>query len=230
MRARSRAPIPGRKANRPTRPKCDTSRVAPRQDILRYCLGTKGGEVSGDKAHGLQWWREHGPWAARRFAACIYARPLGYLPQCWGGAAQSLRMPAPPLFENSKETAHVQQKRKLLPPDDESTPNAAPEMDLGDTEQNPATMSLNAEISPPGRDLFGCRPEPHRKNEASMGSPPASRGKWNKGSKISPPTYLISKIRDQLQICELGVAFPLTLAALLFTLAQTMVEPMKTRK
>ena len=32
------------------------------------------GGLSKDKAQGLQLWREHGPWAARRLAACIYAK------------------------------------------------------------------------------------------------------------------------------------------------------------
>ena len=39
----------------------------------RYTVG----EYSCHKAHGVQLWKDHGPWAARSFAATLYARDNG---------------------------------------------------------------------------------------------------------------------------------------------------------
>ena len=42
-----------------------------------------------------------GPWAARFYAATLYAQEPGYLPSGWYWAAQSLNVRAPPLFDGA---------------------------------------------------------------------------------------------------------------------------------
>ena len=73
----------------------------------------------------------------------VIFRNIGY----W--SAQSLRMSAPQLFANSKETAHVRTPRRFSPPNDELPPSAAPKMGLVDMKGTPATMSLDEEIYRP---------------------------------------------------------------------------------
>ena len=57
------------------------------------------GEYSGHKAHGIQLWKEHGPWAVRYFAATVYTRGTGCLPSDWDWAAQYLTLEPPTLFD-----------------------------------------------------------------------------------------------------------------------------------
>ena len=64
-------------------------------------------EFSDEKARGLELWRKHGPWAARRSAAYIFSRSVGYLPCHWDGAARSLVMFAPPPFVRIFEPVFV---------------------------------------------------------------------------------------------------------------------------
>ena len=56
------------------------------------------GEYSPHKARGVSPWKEHGPWAARFFAASLYAQGWAHLPSAWDRAAQYPKMRAPPLF------------------------------------------------------------------------------------------------------------------------------------
>ena len=65
------------------------------------------------KAHGLKLWGGRGPRAARRNAACIFVDALGYLLQNEGWAAQSLRMSAPPPFENLQGSVRAKQSPQL---------------------------------------------------------------------------------------------------------------------
>ena len=67
----------------------------------RYTVG----ELAGEEARALMLRRTNRPRAARRFAACIYAKLLGYLPQHRGRAAQFLHLPAPPPVDNLIEPA-----------------------------------------------------------------------------------------------------------------------------
>ena len=58
------------------------------------------GWFSKEMDRSLSLWTEHGPRAAWRCAACVYAQPWGYLPQDWDWEAPSLKMAAPPFFDN----------------------------------------------------------------------------------------------------------------------------------
>ena len=53
------------------------------------------------KARGISPRMEHGPWAARYFAASLYAQKWGYLPPTWDWVAQSLNVSAPPLCDGA---------------------------------------------------------------------------------------------------------------------------------
>ena len=144
------------------------------------------GVFSDGKALGLQLRREHGSWASRRIAACIYAEPLGYRPRNSDSQARPPRMSAPPPFENSKDTAHAQQTRKLSPPDNESHQAAALRMDLDDTEQSLPTAPLKEEIITPDRDSSDCPRKPSRANVAAAETPPASTNERNTGKETRP--------------------------------------------
>ena len=57
------------------------------------------GEYSGDKARGVQLWRDFGPRAVRFFAAAVFVRDTGCLPPAWDWAAQYLALKPPALFD-----------------------------------------------------------------------------------------------------------------------------------
>ena len=94
-----------------------------------------------------------------RFAACIYAQPLGYLPR---HLLDFFRR----LLPRGEETARCRTPRKLSPPGDVLPPTAAPKMEGGESKHFPATAPLSEAILPPDHGPSGRPRKPPRTTEA----------------------------------------------------------------
>ena len=95
------------------------------------------GELSPQQARGISLWMEHGPWAARNYAALLNAQHWGYLPTNWDWAEQSLDLPAPPRFDGV--SGSVREKSPALCP---------PSKQVGDGPDPKLGAHLNAGMSP----------------------------------------------------------------------------------
>ena len=140
-------------------------------------------EFPNEKAHGLMLRRESVPWGPRRFGACIYARPLGYLPQNWAWEAPSLYVTAPPLSENLKESAHAETRPAPTPSTDNVPSAGTSQMDKGEMGQSQVVMPLNKEIAPPAYDLSGRCRKPCRTEDPAPQPAPTSSDMSPKGHK-----------------------------------------------
>ena len=69
----------------------------------RYVVG----ELFRHKAHGAQLWEDHGPRAARYFAATLNARGNGSISSAWDWAAQYLILKAPALSDGYFGAEHL---------------------------------------------------------------------------------------------------------------------------
>ena len=109
------------------------------------------GELSPQQARGISLRMEHGPWAARYYAARLYAQHWGYLPTNWDWAEQSLDLPAPPRFDGV--SGSVREKSHALCPRSKQVDDG-PDPKLG--------VQLNAGMSPPDEYFLTRQRQPWR--------------------------------------------------------------------
>ena len=101
------------------------------------------GEFPPQKGREISLRMEHGPLAARYYAARLYARHWGYRQTNWDWAAQSFNIRALPLFDCVFSA--VREKSPAVSP---------PPMQVGDVRYPKLIAHLDAGVSPPDKDLL----------------------------------------------------------------------------
>ena len=124
------------------------------------------GEFSKEKVRGLSQWTGHGPSAARRYAACVFAQSWVYLPRNLDWAAKSLKTAAPPLLGGLSGTVNAK------PP-----PLRIPSTNADDVSNRKVTMNLGEGVPHPDRELLERRRQPGRPTCPPSPSPSTPRVK-----------------------------------------------------
>ena len=109
---------------------------------------------------------DHGPWAARYFAARIYAQHWGYLPRNSDWAAQSLPISAPPFLDGVSSSVRAKSPAAPLPSKQMSSAH------------NPQVGArLKEGVSPSDEDSWNRRRRPGSGMRSPSPSPSTTSGK-----------------------------------------------------